>query len=287
MQFPTLSQYVEAIVNSEGRFRTLTNVRIRYDNQSMIEYRVSRGSILFSIEHNSQPMTLCCFTSQEAFDRHKCCLESGIKQGEIIENELFVFNNQEIGDYHTVIIASCDQLTNQHSDSSEDPEFSEGMKAEQGENGLWGFRNYNGELTIGYIYSRVNNFEEGRAVVELDGLMGLIDRDGVMIIPAKYDELSWDGSTLVYADLAGRRGCIDRMGRQIVECKYDWIGEFYGTLALVVKHGKHGYVNLNGQEQIPLIYDNATSFNIEGYAHVGINGQEYVIDTQGKKASNG
>lgn len=99
--------------------------------------------------------------------------------------------------------------------------------------------------------------------------MGLIDRDGHTVIPAEYDDLSWDGSRYAYVDRDGRHGCLDRTGRVVVPLEYDWIGEFDYGFALVAREGRYGYVDETGATAGGgLCYADARPVSADGTAEV-------------------
>ena len=90
-----------------------------------------------------------------------------------------------------------------------------------------------------------------------------------MVIPAEYDDLSWDGSRYAYVDMNGRHGCLDRTGRAVVMPEYDGIGEFDNGFAVVWRDGLHGYVNEEGTlAGEGLVYDEAWSVGADGMAQV-------------------
>ncbi len=105
--------------------------------------------------------------------------------------------------------------------------------------------NYKGELlkateneTIGYYA------ENGLApAIDLSTYkMGYVDKDGVFVIPPKYD-----GAYSFSSD-----------GVALVEIEIDSVSS------------KYGYINSKGEEIVPCIYDKASSFYENGYAIIGV-----------------
>ena len=59
--------------------------------------------------------------------------------------------------------------------------FSDGLACVQGENGLWGYVNEDGQEVIPCRWERVNPFYEGIAWVSIDNKMAYIDREGKVV----------------------------------------------------------------------------------------------------------
>ena len=55
-----------------------------------------------------------------------------------------------------------------------------------GKEKLWGYIDRNGEMVIDAKYHSAWNFHEGLAAVNVDWAKGFIDRDGKVVIPIKY-----------------------------------------------------------------------------------------------------
>ena len=68
-------------------------------------------------------------------------------------------------------------------------------------------------------YDFIHAYQEDRAVVELDGKLGIIDRSGKEIVPPKYDfiRVYQEGRAVVRLD--GKYGVIDGDGNIIEELK--------------------------------------------------------------------
>lgn len=50
------------------------------------------------------------------------------------------------------------------------------------QNGLWGYINTKGNLIIPYQYNKAEDFSEGRAVVEKDSIIMVVDNEGNRIV---------------------------------------------------------------------------------------------------------
>ncbi|NME72368.1 WG repeat-containing protein [Flammeovirga aprica] len=92
---------------------------------------------------------------------------------------------------------------------------------------------------------------DGHHIIKKEGKYGLMDENGLIVIPLEYD-------------------LIDVPSEGKVSAK---------------KNGKWGYLNLEGEIVIPFHFDEAQIF-IDGYAHAISNGIEGVIDSEGNWVSD-
>jgi len=132
-------------------------------------------------------------------------------------------------------------------------------------NDKWGFADENGYIQIETEYSEVGFFDQsGYARVSLDGLWGIINKNGEMIVPFKYKAIFNFSEGLAAACIGG---------------EYHWLqGEIIG--------GTWGYVNEKGEEVIPFQYHRAENF-YKGNAIVQIANDNWgdwgIIDKTGKR----
>lgn len=280
-RYPTISQYAEAMLNPEGRFRTLACRAIREPNGDL-RYHAGRYSVTFFMEIDCKVCPVVCFTSHEGFDRYR--------QAEcLLPNEIYVFDNDGVGHYYplAVIHTSDSYVSHTSPDSdvvpdggdvvSESDEFSEGLRP-LFRDGLYGYENAAGTVVIEPRYHWVGDFGEGRAAVKIADLMGVIDRTGVEVIKVEFDDISWDGSRYAYVDMGGRRGVVGRMGEVIVPLEYDWVGEFSADRAVVQLNGRFGYVDAAGVILEPgIVYDDASSVGDDGTSSVVIGSVRSVV----------
>ena len=148
-------------------------------------------------------------------------------------------------------------------------------------NGKWGFKK-DGVLVIPAKYDWTHSFSEGLARVKMNGKRGFIDKTGVEVIPIKYDDANSFSEGLALVKLNGKYGYIDKRGKVVVPIIYDYVGDFSEGLARVKMNGKWGYIDKTGKEVIPIKFDYAESF-IEGLALVKLNGKYGYIDKTGKE----
>lgn len=270
--FPTVRDYAEALANPSGRFASLDGICAVTDPDGGPEYVSGTGRVTFRVLLNGEPHALTCFTSSVSCSAAKGCY------GRLVPNEVYVFNHEGQGDYYPVAlraVASAAAVGAEYISSGEDEcgEIYEGRRLIVRE-GCFGFADEEGSIVVEPRYAWAGDFCEGRAAVAVssvaDGvLMGLIDWDGNAVIPAVYDDLSWDGSRYAYVDLNGRHGCLDRTGRIVVPLEYDGIGEFDKGFAVVWRDGLYGYVDEAGAlVGEGLAYEEAWAVGADGMAQV-------------------
>ena len=139
-----------------------------------------------------------------------------------------------------------------------------------------------GDVVIPFKYDWVYGFNEGLAVVNLNGKRGYINKSGKEVVPPKYDGVYPFHEGLATVKLNGKCGYINKSGKEVVPPKYDRAGIFYEGLASVNLNGKWGYINKSGKEVVPPKYDEAGFFH-EGLASVNLNGKYGFIDKSGKE----
>ena len=159
-------------------------------------------------------------------------------------------------------------------------------------------------------YDKVREFSEGLAVVELDGLYGIIDKNGKEIVPALYQEIKDFSEGLAVVKLNDKYGFINRVGKLVIPLKYnsaesfsngkayvkyayesryisvagkeyEKIGDFSEGLAVVESDGKYGFIDKTGKEVIPLKYDYAEDF-YKGSAIITWKKKKGLIDRMGR-----
>lgn len=171
------------------------------------------------------------------------------------------------------------------------------------------------------------DFKEGMAIVSstIDNVepYGFIDRNGYIVIPCQYRDVSLQGFCDGLVSVKNRNnkyGYIDKTGKTIISFVFDSATDFYHGKAVVsyhnnyyiidrmsnvtkeltglynvhkftdglaraYKNGKCGYVNLDGEVVVPFIYDMSPIVFRNGYASIKRDGLVGVIDLSGKVTS--
>ena len=112
---------------------------------------------------------------------------------------------------------------------------------------------------------------------------GFIDKEGILVIPCVYDDVTYFKDGLARAKLNGKYGFIDRSNRQIVPFIYDFAERcFQDDMVRVGLDGKYGYYNREGLQTIPCIYDGFSGLSYsDGLVSIRLNGKYGFIDKNG------
>lgn len=151
---------------------------------------------------------------------------------------------------------------------------------------LYGYIDKTGEVKIPPEYSLAWDFCENYAAVKKDELYSFIDTEGNVKISGDYDRATRfsDGLAPVRKK-NGKYGLINADGTLAVPHKYDFISEFSNRYASVRIDEKYGYINENGLSVIPCVFDRADSFS-DGYAFAVMGEKSGYIDKTGTFIEN-
>jgi hypothetical protein len=148
-------------------------------------------------------------------------------------------------------------------------------------NNKWGVVNKDNKLIIPLIYDELEYFHEGKIRVSLNGKSGNIDTLGNVIEPLKY--VNYSENSFFFVRVNDKFGLVDdSTQKELTKFKYDRYEYFVDGLSLVTENQKMGFINEKGIEVIPLIFDEATSFE-NGKAKVTMDNRTFYIDLQGKE----
>lgn len=123
-----------------------------------------------------------------------------------------------------------------------------------------GFMDHSGNMVIPQIYSAAGNFSEGLAAVcGSDGLWGYIDKAGAPVIPFEYDGAGSFADGLAPVSKSGKTGYINAQNEVVIPFAYeDGFGAGGGVCA-AAKNGKYGLIDYNGNEVLPFEYDDIST----------------------------
>lgn len=147
----------------------------------------------------------------------------------------------------------------------------------------WGYANTEGRLIVEPIYDYVAPFEDGYAMVLLNGLRGLMNESGQLAILVQYNAgFMWD-KNYAWAKKGELSIIIDKEGHETIpKNSYDaeplWFKE---GLAGVYRHKQYGFVNVQGIEVIACQYDSIDHEFQEGLVAVQRGHKWAYINTQG------
>jgi hypothetical protein len=141
-----------------------------------------------------------------------------------------------------------------------------------------------GEPLLPAIYDAIYAFQEDMAVAPLvlNGLWGLYDSSGNVVLEPAIDELFEFSERMAVAQIGALYGYVDSRGRWLVAPCYDDAADFCAGMALVERNGLTGYINLLGAEAIaPQFFDGSDSFTVSGCAKVQAGSGFGVVDRRG------
>jgi hypothetical protein len=151
----------------------------------------------------------------------------------------------------------------------------------------WGYINREGVFVIMPTFTKTEDFEDnGLALVWDNDKLGIIDRDGKLIIQEKFDYIYPFSEGIAIADNESGFKAINEKGQIIFEAN-SFIGSFRDGIALFSQEstdGKYlyGYIDKLGKIIIQPKYENAENF-INGKAVVKLGEGNYeLIDKTGK-----
>jgi hypothetical protein len=124
--------------------------------------------------------------------------------------------------------------------------------------------------------------ESGLAIVEVEGHMAIVNREGNYILGPQSNEI--EGSEGIYFTVPQGKNekykFINSKGELLFERSFDEVGLFSEGLARVRVNDKWGYLDKSGNLKIPVRFDDARDF-AEGLAGVEINGKWGFINKNG------
>ena len=148
---------------------------------------------------------------------------------------------------------------------------------------LYGYIDKENHTIIQPKYQYANPFFNGYAVVKQYDRNGMIDRNGKMVFPAKYEFLSpMDNNGIFLAmDPEGDHiAMFNRKFKQITPYQYDDFIGYGDGFYTFTKHGQKGFLDAKGKEHFGL-FDNVGSFQ-NGFCMVKKGDKYGIIDKKGK-----
>jgi hypothetical protein len=146
----------------------------------------------------------------------------------------------------------------------------------------WGYINAKGEWILKPIYDHAGDFQDnGLAIVNLNGLSGIIDISGYFIVRPKYETINpFSEGRATVIDHQGFK-VIDESGKELNSSAYAFIGDYVEGRALFSvsdEKGRtmYGYLNRWGKEVLPAVYESATDFK-EGKSLVKLKEGTYAL----------
>ena len=156
-------------------------------------------------------------------------------------------------------------------------------------NGKYGIIDSQGNIKIPIKYDYINHIKTTTvAVVRKDNKRGLIEiKSGTFLTPLEYDNIFYLNEDLLHIKKDNLFGIMNLSGRIEVPCIYDDFERYPPAVRrffVYLRNGKWGFLDNNFKESIPFIYDDVTNFS--GSKALVKSGEWYFIDTDGNKCEN-
>jgi hypothetical protein len=151
---------------------------------------------------------------------------------------------------------------------------------------LRGFVDVSGKEVVKPQYDYAHAFHNGLAKVMKDGKSGMINKEGLEVLPIEYlFDVEYDGSLRLYEGLSsimrdGKFGFINGDARMVLEPQFEEAKRFSEGVAAVKKNGEWYLIDHEGNRVMSLPFDNARYFT-EGLLSVCKNELWGVIDRRG------
>ncbi len=131
-------------------------------------------------------------------------------------------------------------------------------------------------------YVDVDRFHNGMAaVVDPEGYIGFIDKQGREVVPCVYEVANVFSEGFAAVGQDHRWGIVNKRGQMLVDTVLTYCRSFSEGLAMVRGHDGAGYIDTNRRVVVPCLYEDATDFH-NGLAAVKRTDQWAVINKKGR-----
>ena len=163
------------------------------------------------------------------------------------------------------------------------------------ENGLWGVVN-NGETILRPKYEITEVFEQKYIKAKINGKWSLLDKEGKVIIPPKYDDISdidKETESVFYIVKDEKAGLVNMKGEEITPISYDAISEGEKGVFILTQGNFRGAI-FKQKILVSPIYESVSSYATKTglyknmkpdrmYYDAQRDGKKYVLDDQGNE----
>jgi hypothetical protein len=119
---------------------------------------------------------------------------------------------------------------------------------EEGSEGLYDLKN-NRYIVAPGKYDSVSYLKNGRIIVSINNMRGVIDKNGNEIIELGSFESTFTRNRYVVRN-DGKYGFVDRNGNKIIEPVYDWVTFPVNQVVMALKDGMLEFIDLEGQQVV-------------------------------------
>ncbi len=148
---------------------------------------------------------------------------------------------------------------------------------------LWGYQDASGKVIVKPVFDMTYPFDQfGCSKVMFHDKFGLVSSVCEYVVPPCYDSISdFDKNRSAIVSLDGLNGVINTEGLILLKVEYDVLERFAGSNFLVRKNGKYGMLDSKYKFVIPAEYDSISVCETGGY-NVVKNELAGLVDYDGK-----
>jgi len=140
-----------------------------------------------------------------------------------------------------------------------------------------------GDWFVNPVYDEIGDFTDGVAPFKIKGKWGLLNNEGLISMPARFDHVDFIGSGYCGIDANYKWGYSDYFGNVKIAPVYTQITPFEGNFAMVRMGSRWLMINKSGKQAVASDWDYAGAFS-EGLAPTKYSGGLWAyIDTSGKR----
>lgn len=137
-----------------------------------------------------------------------------------------------------------------------------------------------GDTVIAFQYDSAGYFEDGLAVVQMNGKWGFVNKYGKQVIACLYDSTGYFNSGICLVKKGKFCGYINKAGKEIIPCEYTELIPDEEGLVWMKKNEKYGLYNANGVQLSAPRFNSFQSFR-EGLAWVQVDEKWSFINKEG------
>jgi hypothetical protein len=161
-----------------------------------------------------------------------------------------------------------------------DKELSKQQFVPYKKDGLWGYMNHTGDVSLAPMYDVVGFFNESLAYAQKNRKFGYINKANETMINFEYDNAYDFNEGRALVEKNGKFGMIDRTGKLILPIIFSDLGNYSNGLVFGKIDSLYAYYDKFGFKRIPEKFQEAFDFE-NGKAIITINGKQGIIDEYG------
>lgn len=147
--------------------------------------------------------------------------------------------------------------------------------------GKYGVVNKDGVMTVDAKYDLLEALKNPAFIkAGIDDVYGVIDAEGRVIVPLEYDFVGNMSEDIIVVSKGGLYGCYDKEGKLVVPLESEEIREYVGGMARIRQNRKFGFIDKKGEILVNPFSDEVENFS-EGCALVTLKDKKGFVTLQG------